>query len=278
VSFLSGHSKWATIKHKKAKVDAQRGKSYTRIAREIIMAARQGGDPESNFQLRMVIDKARSMNLPTENINRAIARGGGAQDGDNYESFTYEGFGPGGIAIIVELLSDNRNRTASDIRHLFSKNGGNMGETGCVSYLFTRNGVILIDREKETRSEDDMLLLALEAGAEDLQVEEESFQVITAPDALETVRRFLLGQGVVMESAELSMLPQTMIPVEGSSRLIRCVVSMPPGDGRERSIRMMSGEVSRARSMAPRESSASATISKSGSRPMMLAIPIRNNA
>lgn len=215
---MSGHSKWANIKHKKAKVDAQRGKSYTKIAREIIMAARQGGgDPEANFQLRMAIDKARSMNLPNENINRAIQRGTGAQDGDNYESFSYEGFGPGGIAIIVDLLSDNRNRTASDIRHLFSKNGGNMGETGCVSYMFDRQGVIVIDRENETRSEDDMLLLALEAGAEDLQTEEESFQVITAQDALESVRRFLHSQGVVIESAELSMLPQTLISVEGEA-------------------------------------------------------------
>lgn len=215
---MSGHSKWANIKHKKAKVDAQRGKSYTKIAREIIMAARQGGgDPEANFQLRMAIDKARSMNFPNENINRAIQRGTGAQDGDNYESFSYEGFGPSGVAIIVDLLSDNRNRTASDIRHLFSKNGGNMGETGCVSYMFDRKGVVVIDRDKETRSEDDMLLLVLEAGAEDLQTEEESFQVITAQDGLESVRRFLHGQGVAIESAELSMLPQTLISVEGEA-------------------------------------------------------------
>lgn len=215
---MSGHSKWANIKHKKARVDAQRGKTYTKIAREIIMAARQGGgDPEANFQLRMAIDKARSMNLPSENINRAIQRGAGAQDGDNYESFTYEGFGPGGTAIIVDLLSDNRNRTASDMRHLFSKNGGNMGETGCVSYMFDRKGVILIDRETDTRSEDDMLLLALDAGAEDLLTEEDNFQVITAPDALESVRRFLHGQGVAIESAELSMLPQIMVAVEGEA-------------------------------------------------------------
>jgi len=215
---MSGHSKWANIKHKKAKVDAQRGKLYTKIAKEIIMAAKQGGgDPEANFALRMAIDKARAANLPNENINRAIQRGVGAQDGDNYESFSYEGYGPGGVAVIVDLLSDNRNRTASDIRHLFSKNGGNMGETGCVSYMFDRKGVILIDREEETRSEDDLLLLVLEAGAEDLQTEEDSFQVITAPDELETVRRFLQQQGVKMESAELSMLPQTMVAVEGEA-------------------------------------------------------------
>lgn len=215
---MSGHSKWANIKHKKAKVDAQRGKLYTKIAKEIIMAAKQGGgDAEANFALRMAIDKARAANLPNENINRAVQRGVGAQDGDNYESFSYEGYGPGGVAVIVDLLSDNRNRTASDIRHLFSKNGGNMGETGCVSYMFDRKGVILIDREEETRSEDDLLLLVLEAGAEDLQTEEDSFQVITAPDELEAVRRFLQQQGVKMESAELSMLPQTMVAVEGEA-------------------------------------------------------------
>lgn len=215
---MSGHSKWANIKHKKAKVDAQRGKVYTKIAKEIIMAAKQGGgDPEANFALRMAIDKARAANLPNENISRAIQRGVGAQDGDNYESFSYEGYGPGGVAVIVDLLSDNRNRTASDIRHLFSKNGGNMGETGCVSYMFTRKGVILIDREEETRSEDDMLLVVLEAGAEDLQTEEDSFQVITAPDELEAVRRFLQQQGVRLESAELSMIPQTMVAVEGEA-------------------------------------------------------------
>lgn len=215
---MSGHSKWANIKHKKAKVDAQRGKTYTKIAKEIIMAAKQGGgDPEANFQLRLAIDKARSLNLPNDNINRAIQRGVGAQDGDNYESFSYEGYGPGGVAIIVDLLSDNRNRTASDIRHLFSKNGGNMGETGCVSYMFDRKGVITIDREQDTRGEDEMLMLALEAGAEDLQTEEESFQVITAPDGLEAVRRFLHEQGVTIETAELSMLPQTMVAVEGEA-------------------------------------------------------------
>ncbi len=215
---MAGHSKWANIKHKKARADAQKGKLYTKIAREIIVAAKQGGgDPDANFALRIAIDKARSMNLPNDNINRAIQRGVGAQDGDNYESFSYEGYGPGGVAIIVDLLSDNRNRTASDIRHLFSKHGGNMGETGCVSYMFDRKGVIIVDREQESRSEDDMLLAALEGGAEDLQIEDDSFQVITAPEDLEAVRRSLQEQGVQMESAELSMLPQTMVAVDGEA-------------------------------------------------------------
>lgn len=215
---MAGHSKWANIKHKKARADAQKGKLYTKIAREIIVAAKQGGgDPDANFALRIAIDKARSMNLPNDNINRAIQRGVGAQDGDNYESFSYEGYGPGGVAIIVDLLSDNRNRTASDIRHLFSKHGGNMGETGCVSYMFDRKGVIIVDREQESRSEDDMLLAALEGGAEDLQIEDDSFQVITAPEDLEAVRRSLQEQGVQMESGELSMLPQTMVAVDGEA-------------------------------------------------------------
>lgn len=217
---MSGHSKWATIKHKKAKVDAARGKMFTKVSKEIIVAAKTGGgDPDSNFRLRIAIDKAKGLNMPNENINRAIARGAGGLDSDNYEEFSYEGYGPGGVAIIVDLLSDNRNRTASDIRHIFSKNGGNMGENGCVSYMFNKKGVIIIDREEDERSEDDMLLLALEAGAEDLQVEEDSFQVVTAPDELETVRQALLQQGVEVASAELSMLPQTMTRVEGEDAL-----------------------------------------------------------
>lgn len=217
---MSGHSKWATIKHKKAKVDAARGKMFTKVSKEIIVAAKTGGgDPDSNFRLRIAIDKAKGLNMPNENINRAIARGAGGLDSDNYEEFSYEGYGPGGVAIIVDLLSDNRNRTASDIRHIFSKNGGNMGENGCVSYMFNKKGVIIIDREEDERSEDDMLLLALEAGAEDLQVEEDSFQVVTAPDELETVRQALLQQGVDVASAELSMLPQTMTRVEGEDAL-----------------------------------------------------------
>ncbi len=217
---MSGHSKWATIKRKKAKVDAAKGKMFTKVSKEIIVAAKMGGgDPDSNFRLRIAIDKAKGLNMPNENINRAIARGAGGLDSDNYEEFSYEGYGPGGVAIIVDLLSDNRNRTASDIRHIFSKNGGNMGENGCVSYMFNKKGVIVIDREEDERSEDDMLLLALEAGAEDLQVEEESFQVITAPDELEAVRQALLQQGVTIASAELSMLPTTMTRVEGDDAL-----------------------------------------------------------
>lgn len=213
---MAGHSKWNNIKHKKGKADAQKGKIFAKVAKEIIVAVKHGGgDPDANFALRMALDKARSVNTPNENINRAIQRGLGGADGDNYEEFSYEGFGPGGVAVMVDLLSDNRNRTASDIRHLFSKHGGNMGENGCVAYLFDKKGLIVIEREQETRSEDEMLLLALEVGAEDLQVDEESFEVITAPTDLESVRSFLTEQGITIASAELSMIPQTMVAVEG---------------------------------------------------------------
>jgi YebC/PmpR family DNA-binding regulatory protein len=214
---VAGHSKWANIKHKKARTDAQRGKIFTKIAREITVAVKSGGsgDPDVNFRLRLAIDKARRLNIPNDNIKRAIQSGLGSQEGDAFEEFSYEGYGPCGVAVIVDLLSDNRNRTASDIRHLFSRHGGNMGETGCVSYMFDRKGSIMIDRSVDTRSEDEMLLVALEAGAEDLQVDDESFQIITAPDQLEQVRRQLAEAGVEIESAELEMIPQTTVEVEG---------------------------------------------------------------
>ncbi|MGI6344245.1 MAG: YebC/PmpR family DNA-binding transcriptional regulator [Bacillota bacterium] len=214
---MAGHSKWANIKHKKARTDAQRGKIFTKIAREITVAVKSGGsgDPDVNFRLRLAIDKARRLNIPNDNIKRAIQSGLGSQEGDAFEEFSYEGYGPCGVAVIVDLLSDNRNRTASDIRHLFSRHGGNMGETGCVSYMFDRKGSIMIDRSVDTRSEDEMLLVALEAGAEDLQVDDESFQIITAPDQLEQVRRQLAEAGVEIESAELEMIPQTTVEVEG---------------------------------------------------------------
>lgn len=213
---MAGHSKWNNIKHRKGKADAQKGKIFAKVAKEIIVAVKHGGgDPDANFALRMALDKARSVNTPNENINRAIQRGLGGADGDNFDEFAYEGFGPGGIAVMVDLLSDNRNRTASDIRHLFSKHGGNMGENGCVAYLFDKKGLIVIERDAEDRSEDEMLLLALEAGAEDLQVEDESFEVVTAPTDLESVRSFLTEQGITIASAELTMIPQTMVAVDG---------------------------------------------------------------
>ncbi len=213
---MAGHSKWNNIKHRKGKADAQKGQVFAKIAKEIIVAVKHGGgDPDANFALRMALDKARSVNTPNDNINRAIQRGLGTGDTDNYDEFSYEGFGPGGVAVMVDLLSENRNRTASDIRHIFSKHGGNMGENGCVSYLFDKKGLITVERESESRSEDEMLLLALEAGAEDLQVDEESFEIITAPTDLEAVRSYLDEQSVAIASAELTMIPQTTVAVEG---------------------------------------------------------------
>ena len=215
---MAGHSKWNNIKHKKAKADAQKGKIFTKVAKEIIVAVKHGGaDPDVNFSLRMALDKARTYNIPNDNINRAIQRGLGNVDGDNFDEFSYEGFGPGGVAIIIDLLSDNRNRTASDIRHIFSKHGGNMGENGCVSYMFDRKGTIYIDREQEARDEEEMLMLALEAGAEDLDVEAESYQIITAVADLEAVRSYLQEQKVPMESVELAMIPQTSVSVSGET-------------------------------------------------------------
>jgi len=213
---VAGHSKWSNIKHRKSKVDAQKGKIFAKVSREIMVAVKQGGaDPVSNFALRLALDKARSFNIPNENINRAIQRGLGTTDADNFEEFTYEGYGPGGVAIMLDLLSDNRNRTAADVRHIFSKHGGNLGESGSVAYLFDKKGLIIVDRAEESRDEDAMLLLALEAGAEDLQVEEDSFEIITAPTDLEAVRSFLQEQNVNIASAELTMLPQTTVAVEG---------------------------------------------------------------
>lgn len=214
---MAGHSKWSNIKHRKGKADAQRGKIFAKVAREIIVAVKQGGeDPDINFALRLALDKARSFNVPNENINRAIQRGLGGAEGDNYDEFSYEGYGPGGVAIMVDLLSDNRNRTASDIRHIFSKYGGNLGENGSVAYLFDHRGLIIVERKPELNyTEDEMLLLALEAGAEDLNVETDSFEIITAIKDLQTVRDSLHEQSVPIASAELTMIPQTLIAVEG---------------------------------------------------------------
>lgn len=212
---MAGHSKWANIKHKKARADAARGKVFTKIGREIIVAVKEGGaDVNGNFRLRLAIDKARSVNMPNDNINRAVQRGLGASDGDSYEQFSYEGYGPGGVAIILDIMTDNRNRTAAEVRHLFTKYGGNMGEPGCVSWMFNRKGLILIERE-EGMSEDDVMLMALESGAEDFVANDDSFEIVTETDQLENVRRSLDEQGLAIASAELTMLPQNTISLQG---------------------------------------------------------------
>jgi len=224
---MSGHSKWANIKHKKAKEDAKRGKIFTKIARQITSAAREGGgDPDSNFKLRIAIDKAKSVNMPGENIERAIARGIGGVEGDNYEEVTYEGYGPGGVAILVQAMTDNRNRTASDLRYTFSKNGGNLGEAGCVAWMFEKKGLIIVERGEDSAIDEDALMMAaLEGGAEDVKTEEDSVEIVTAPEDLEAVENGLKAAGFQPASAEVTMLPQNTIEVEGDAarRVVRLI-------------------------------------------------------
>ena len=205
---MSGHSKWSTIKRKKGANDAQRAKIFTKIAREIIVAVKAGGpDPDNNSSLKDAIAKARSNNMPNDNINRTIKKAAGDNDTANYESITYEGYGPAGVAVIVNALTDNRNRTAADVRHAFDKNGGNMGQTGCVSFMFDRKGVIVI--EDEDLDEETVTMDALEAGAEDLDVDGEIAEITTDPNEMGAVRD-ALAEKYTISSAEVSMVPQTM--------------------------------------------------------------------
>lgn len=211
---MSGHSKWANIKHKKAKADAQKGQVFTKIGRELIVAAKTGGpDPANNFRLKLVIEKAKAVNMPNENIQRAIQKGAGAGEADNYEELRYEGYAPGGVAVMVNVLTDNRNRSAGEMRHIFSKNGGNLGETGCVSWMFKEKGQLSIPREDLAMDEDEFLMLALEAGAEDVETEEESFQVFTDPGDMESVRQVLLDQGLKVEDAAINLVAENKIEI-----------------------------------------------------------------
>lgn len=214
---MSGHSKWSTIKRKKGANDAQRAKIFTKIAREIIVAVKAGGpDPENNSRLKDVISKARSNNMPNDNINRTIKKAAGADDGANYESITYEGYGPNGVAVIVEALTDNRNRTAADVRHFFDKFGGNMGQTGCVSFMFDRKGVILINSEEA--DEEEIMLEALEAGADDIENSDGFFEITTSPESFSEVRD-TLEKKYSLESAEITMVPQTMTVLEDEKQI-----------------------------------------------------------
>ncbi|SMB95741.1 DNA-binding regulatory protein, YebC/PmpR family [Desulfonispora thiosulfatigenes DSM 11270] len=222
---MAGHSKWANIKHRKTKQDAQKGKIFTKLAREIIVAAKQGGgDPDGNFRLRIAVDKAKINNMPNDNIKRAIQKGIGSNDGDNYEEVTYEGYGPGGVAITLDIMTDNRNRTAGDIRYLFSKNGGNMGETGCVSYMFDRKGYLLI--ESPEMSEDELMLMALEAGAEDINYDAEAVEIYTDPDNFELVKGELEKGGIEFTQAEVTLVPQNTVEVtdqDQAKKLIKLI-------------------------------------------------------
>ena len=207
---MSGHSKFANIKHKKEKNDAAKGKIFTMLGREIAVAVKAGGpDPNSNGKLREVIAKCKSNNMPNDTIDRSIKKAAGGGDGANYESVVYEGYGPNGVAVIVEALTDNRNRAAANVRSAFTKGGGNMGQSGCVSFMFDEKGIIIIDKEETDMDEDELMMTAIEAGAEDFAVEEDCFEVSTAPDDLETVREALEAAGIPMASAEVTMVPQT---------------------------------------------------------------------
>lgn len=209
---MSGHSKFANIKHKKEKNDAAKGKIFTRIGREIAVAVKEGGaDPANNSKLRDVIAKAKSNNMPNDTIDRSIKKAAGDANAANYEVAVYEGYGPNGTAIIVETLTDNKNRTASNVRNAFTKGGGNVGTPGCVSFMFDKKGQIIIDKEECEKEADDLMMIALDAGAEDFAEEEDSFEVVTDPDDFSKVRETLEEAGIPMMSAEVTMIPQTYV-------------------------------------------------------------------
>jgi len=209
---MSGHSKFANIKHKKEKNDAAKGKIFTIIGREIAIAVKEGGaDPANNSKLRDVIAKAKANNMPNDTIDRGIKKAAGDAGSVNYERVTYEGYGPSGIAIIVEALTDNRNRTSANVRSAFTKGSGSIGTQGCVSYMFDRKGQIIIDKEECEMDPDDLMMIALDAGAEDFSDEEDSYEILTDPDELGTVREKLEAEGIEMASAEVAMIPQTYV-------------------------------------------------------------------
>ena len=209
---MSGHSKFANIKHKKEKNDAAKGKIFTVIGREIAVAVKEGGpDPANNSKLRDVIAKAKANNMPNDTIDRGIKKAAGDANSVNYTALTYEGYGPNGVAIIVDTLTDNKNRTASNVRNAFTKGGGNVGTTGCVSFMFDKQGLIIVDKEEFEMDADELMMVALDAGAEDFSDEEDCFEITTDPDDFSQVREELEKQGIPMASAEVTMIPQTYV-------------------------------------------------------------------
>jgi YebC/PmpR family DNA-binding regulatory protein len=227
---MSGHSKWATIKHKKGALDAKRGKIFTRLIREISMAAKSGGDADKNPRLRTAIAAAKAENMPAENIKRAIQRGTGELPGVTYEEFNLEGYGPGGVAVLIDLSTDNRNRTVSEIRHMLGKHGGNMGEAGSVSYMFHKKGDIVVP--KSTAKEDDLMNIVLEAGADDLRDDGDNWEILTEPSGFETVVEALKKANIKPASAEIAMLPQNYIKLEGQTahQMIRLLEALEDHD------------------------------------------------
>jgi YebC/PmpR family DNA-binding regulatory protein len=227
---MSGHSKWATIKHKKGALDAKRGKIFTRLIKEISIAAKSGGDPEKNPRLRTAVAAAKAENMPADNIKRAIQRGTGELPGVTYEEFVLEGYGPGGVALLIEISSDNRNRTVSEIRHVLGKNGGNMAEAGSVSWMFHKKGSLVVP--KQGAKEDDLMNVVLEAGGDDLRDDGESWEVITDPAAYESVQEALKKAGIEPTVAEVGMMPQNYIKLEGqaANTMIRLMDALEDND------------------------------------------------
>ncbi len=230
---MSGHSKWATMHRKKEKIDAAKGKIFTKLGREIMVAVKEGGGPnvDANMRLKECVNKAKAANMPNDNIKRLIDKAAGAADGAGYEEITYEGYGPGGIAVIVEVLTDNRNRTAPEIRHSFDRSGGSLGATGCVGWMFDRKGVIVVE-ELGKLSEDDLMMTALDAGAEDISGEEGIYEITTAPADITVVQEALENAGVAIASSEVMMVPQNTTAVEGETaeKLVRLVELLEDND------------------------------------------------
>jgi len=215
---MSGHSKWASIKHKKAAVDAKRGKAFTKLMKEITVAARQGGgDAEANPRLRTAIANAKAQNMPNDTIDRGVQKGTGQLPGTTYEEIIYEGYGPKGVAIIVEVVTDNKNRSTSDVRYIFSKNGGNMGEKGSVAWMFDKKGLIIIDKDKAV--EDELMMIALESGAEDIRSEEDSFEITVELQDFDNVKNAIEEAEIEISLAELSMIPQNTVALDGKEAL-----------------------------------------------------------
>lgn len=213
---MSGHSKWHSIKHKKGALDAKRGKLFTKLIKEIAVAARTGGggDPETNARLRKAVSDAKAANMPNDTIDRAIKRGTGELEGTAYEEVTYEGYGPAGVAVMISAMTDNRNRTVAELRHIFAKNGGNLGESGSVNWMFGKKGYIVVD--KASRPEDELFEIVTDAGAEDLRDDEDSFEVLTVPEAFDSVLSAVKRAGIEPRLAEVEMIPQTYIKLEGA--------------------------------------------------------------
>lgn len=228
---MSGHSKWSTIKHKKGAADKKRAKIFTKLIKEITVAARMGGgDPGANPRLRHAIDSAKAQNMPKDNVDRAIKKGTGDMDGVNYEEIMYEGYGPGGVAVMVECLTDNKNRTIADVRYIFNKAGGNVGTDGCVAWMFDKKGVITIS--KENADEDTLMEVAIDAGAEDIKDEGDSFDVLTAPEDFDAVKDAIDGAQISYELAEISMVPQNTTAVSGkeAEQMIKFMEALDDND------------------------------------------------